>query len=155
MIFSWYQLASFLILLWKVKYASCWVDCNIEKILSLMLSGGEYLFSLCKKQIDFLIYMYWRKENYWALLFFFKKERQFLFFMHHLQSTYPASRCYIFTVWEQEKMHFLNLFVQISGRIWTVISRGYFLHDSSHSKNVTSLLPGYLQSFSLLKSNSA
>ena len=29
-------------------------------------------------------------------------------------------------------------FVQISGRIWTVVSRGYFLHDSSHSENVAS-----------------
>ena len=30
------------------------------------------------------------------------------------------------------------LFVQISGQIWTVVSRGYFLHDSSHSENVAS-----------------
>ena len=30
------------------------------------------------------------------------------------------------------------LFVQISGRIWTVVGRGYFLHDSSHSENVAS-----------------
>lgn len=29
----------------------------MEKILSLMLSGGEYLFSGCKKKIDFFIYM--------------------------------------------------------------------------------------------------
>ena len=29
----------------------------IEKILSLMLNGGEYLFSGCEKQTDFLIYM--------------------------------------------------------------------------------------------------
>ena len=30
------------------------------------------------------------------------------------------------------------LFVQISGQIWTVVSRGYFLHDSSHGENVAS-----------------
>ena len=50
---------------------------------------------------------------------------------------------------------FFNLFIHISGWIWMVVGRGYFSHDSSHSENVTSLLPGYLQSFSLLKSNSA
>ena len=33
---------------------------------------------------------------------------------------------------------FFNLFVHISGRIWMVVSGGYFLHDSSHSKNVAS-----------------
>ena len=39
---------------------------------------------------------------------------------------------------EKEKTRFLNLFVQISGRIWTVVGRGYFLHASSHSENVAS-----------------
>ena len=29
---------------------------------------------------------------------------------------------------------FFNLFLQISGRIWTVVGRGYFSHDSSHNK---------------------
>ena len=54
-----------------------------------MLNGGEYLFSGCKKQIDFLIYMQGKKTTE-VLLFFFKKERQSLLFMHHLQSTLPA-----------------------------------------------------------------
>ena len=31
---------------------------------------------------------------------------------------------------------FLSLFIQISGRIWKVVSRGYLLYDSSHSENV-------------------
>ena len=39
---------------------------------------------------------------------------------------------------EQEKARFLNLFVQISGWIWAVVGRGYFLHASSHSENVAS-----------------
>ena len=34
--------------------------------------------------------------------------------------------------------HFLNLFVQISRWIWTVVGRRYFLHYSSHSENVAS-----------------
>ena len=33
---------------------------------------------------------------------------------------------------------FVNLFAQISGRIRTVVGRGYFSHDSSHSENVAS-----------------
>ena len=40
---------------------------------------------------------------------------------------------------EKEKTRFLNLFVQISGRIWTVVGRGYFSHDSSHSENEASV----------------
>ena len=36
---------------------------------------------------------------------------------------------------EKEKTRFLNLFVQISGRIWTVVGRGYFSHASSHNEN--------------------
>ena len=39
---------------------------------------------------------------------------------------------------EQEKNLFLNFFVQFSGRIWTVIGKGYFSHDRSHSRNVAS-----------------
>ena len=38
----------------------------------------------------------------------------------------------------RKKNHFSNLFVQISGRIWTVVSKGYFSHASSHSENVAS-----------------
>ena len=38
----------------------------------------------------------------------------------------------------EKKTCFFNLLVQTSGRIWTVVGRGYFLHDSSHSKNVAS-----------------
>ena len=38
----------------------------------------------------------------------------------------------------RKKTCFFNLLVQTSGRIWTVVGRGYFLHDSSHSKNVAS-----------------
>ena len=33
---------------------------------------------------------------------------------------------------------FFNLFAQISGRIWTVVSRAYFSNASSHSENVAS-----------------
>ena len=40
--------------------------------------------------------------------------------------------------WRTGKNLFFNLFVQISGQIWTVVSRGYFLHESSHSENVAS-----------------
>ena len=36
------------------------------------------------------------------------------------------------------KTRFFSLFVQISGRIWTVVGRGYFSHASSHSENVAS-----------------
>ena len=36
------------------------------------------------------------------------------------------------------KTRFFYLFVQISGRIWTVVGRGYFSHASSHSENVAS-----------------
>ena len=36
------------------------------------------------------------------------------------------------------KSPFFNLFVQISGRIWMVIGRCYFLHTSSFSENVAS-----------------
>ena len=36
------------------------------------------------------------------------------------------------------KNSFFNWFVQISGRIWTVVRRGYVSHASSHSENVTS-----------------
>ena len=32
------------------------------------------------------------------------------------------------------KTHFLNLFIQISGWIWTVVSRGYFSYNSSTAK---------------------
>ena len=39
---------------------------------------------------------------------------------------------------EQEKACFLNLFVQITGRIWMVVGRDYFSHYSSHSENVAS-----------------
>ena len=39
---------------------------------------------------------------------------------------------------EQEKNQFFNLFIQISGRIWTVVGRGYFSHASSYRKNVAS-----------------
>ena len=39
---------------------------------------------------------------------------------------------------KQEKNVFLDLFVQISGQIWTVVGRGYFSHDSSRRKNVAS-----------------
>ena len=39
---------------------------------------------------------------------------------------------------EQEKTRFFNLFVQISGRIWTVVGRGYFSHASSYRENVAS-----------------
>ena len=39
---------------------------------------------------------------------------------------------------EQEKTRFFDLFVQISGRIWMVVGRGYFSHDSSRSENVES-----------------
>ena len=38
----------------------------------------------------------------------------------------------------EKKPGFFNLFVQISGQIWTVVSRGYFSHDSSNSENVAS-----------------
>ena len=38
----------------------------------------------------------------------------------------------------RKKTGFFNLFIQISGRIWTVVSRGYFSHDSSNSENVAS-----------------
>ena len=38
----------------------------------------------------------------------------------------------------EKKTRFLDLFVQISGRIWTVVGRGYFSHASSHSENVAS-----------------
>ena len=38
----------------------------------------------------------------------------------------------------RKKPIFLNLFVQISGLIWTVVGRGYFSHTCSHSKSVTS-----------------
>ena len=44
---------------------------------------------------------------------------------------YPASRGYSFAV-------FFQLFVQISGRIWAVVGRGYFSHDNSHRGNVAS-----------------
>ena len=37
-----------------------------------------------------------------------------------------------------KKPVFFNLFVQISGRIWAVVGRGYFSHDSSHRGNVAS-----------------
>ena len=37
-----------------------------------------------------------------------------------------------------KKTVFFNLFVQISGRIWAVVGRGYFSHDSSHRGNVAS-----------------
>ena len=82
-------------------------------------------------------------------------------------TSYPASRGYIFAVWavlrkvasadnhsilyracekfvtrfaskNRKKNPFFNLFIQISGRIWTVVGRGYFSHASSHSKNVPS-----------------
>ena len=33
---------------------------------------------------------------------------------------------------------FLNLFVQNSGRIWTVVGRGYFSHATSYRENVAS-----------------
>ena len=36
------------------------------------------------------------------------------------------------------KKTIFNLFVQISGRIWMVVGRGYFSHDSLHGKNVAS-----------------
>ena len=36
------------------------------------------------------------------------------------------------------KIVFFNVFVQISGRNWTVVGRGYFAHNSSHSENVAS-----------------
>ena len=36
----------------------------------------------------------------------------------------------------RKKPGFFYLFVQISGRIWTVVGRGYFSHDSSHSENI-------------------
>ena len=36
------------------------------------------------------------------------------------------------------KNPFFNLFVQISGRIWTVVGRGYFSHASSYRENVAS-----------------
>ena len=39
---------------------------------------------------------------------------------------------------EQEKKPFFSSFVQISGRIWTVVGSGYFSHASSHSENVAS-----------------
>ena len=38
-----------------------------------------------------------------------------------------------------KSLFFLNIiFVQISGRIWSVVGRGYFSHASSHSENVAS-----------------
>ena len=37
-----------------------------------------------------------------------------------------------------KKNRFFNLFVQISGRIWAVVGRGYFSHDSSHRESVAS-----------------
>ena len=61
---------------------------------------------------------------------------------------YPGSRSYIFAVWDgvrkvknrhgQVKTRFFYLFVQISGRIWTVVGRGYFSHASSYRENVAS-----------------
>ena len=36
------------------------------------------------------------------------------------------------------KKSFFQLFVQISGRIWAVVGRGYFSHDNSHRGNVAS-----------------
>ena len=39
---------------------------------------------------------------------------------------------------KNRKKPVFNLFIQISGQIWMVITRGYFSHNSSHSKNVAS-----------------
>ena len=36
----------------------------------------------------------------------------------------------------KKKPIIFNLFVQISGRIWTVVGRGYFSHTSSYRENV-------------------
>ena len=38
----------------------------------------------------------------------------------------------------KKKPGFFNLFVQISGRIWTVVGRGYFSHAISYRENVAS-----------------
>ena len=47
----------------------------------------------------------------------------------------------------RKKPGFFNLFVQISGWIWTVVSRGYFSHDSSNSESVAS---AYRVTFAML-----
>ena len=39
---------------------------------------------------------------------------------------------------KRKKTRFFNLFVQISGRIWTVVGRGYFSHASYYRENVAS-----------------
>ena len=76
--------------------------------------------------------------------------------------SYPASRGYIFALlWARRVRSYAriwrkgmhessarltqcskpvknNLFVQMSGRIWTVVGRGYFSHASSYSENVAS-----------------
>ena len=38
----------------------------------------------------------------------------------------------------RKKPNFWNLFVQVSGLIWTVVSRGYLSHTSSQRENVAS-----------------
>ena len=38
----------------------------------------------------------------------------------------------------KKKPVIFKLFIHISGRIWTVVSRGYFLHANSYRENVAS-----------------
>ena len=65
----------------------------METIFSQMLSGGEYLFSGCKKQIDFLIYMKGKKTT--ATLFLQERKTIIVF---HTSLVYPVSRGYMFAV---------------------------------------------------------
>ena len=94
--------------------------------------------SVCRQPFNFLLCM--RKIWVWAALVCENLAGRDAWRRNNGQRSFAdarLTRCYK-PVKNKKKPVFFNLFVQISGRIWTVVGRGYFSHASSYRENVAS-----------------